>query len=243
LDRLDLPCQQIGLFLDVDGTLLDLAPTPEAVVVPGGLREALADAEQRLDGALALLSGRPIAELDRLFEPLRLSAGGVHGCEIRQSPDSQTAALQVAPLPETAWRELLRLLQPFHGTFAENKGAAFAVHYRSTAKAARGLADALQEFVGSLPDFGLELCSGHRVFEIKPAQCNKGTAMRAFMERKPFAGRRPVFVADDGMDRAGFATALQLDGLAFSVGAALPGVSGTFAEPAAVRAWVGQLGQ
>jgi len=236
-----LPAGQIGLFLDVDGTLLDLAPTPDAVEVPTGLRDALAGAEQHLDGALALISGRPIAQLDRLFAPLRLSASGVHGAEIRRSGDAADTRLAQRSPPASAWDDLLRLLDRFPGTFAENKGIGFAVHHRLAGDAEAALVLALRGFVAGLAPFALTLESGHRVLEIRPARFDKGTAIEAFMAHRPFAGRRPVFVADDQMDRAGFDAALALGGLAFSVGAALPGLSGWFSQPAAVRAWLASL--
>ncbi len=100
---------------------------------------------------------------------------------------------------------------------------------------------ALQHFIAAFVELDLELIAGHRVFEIRLPGFDKGKAIVRFMAREPFAGRRPVFVADDRMDRAGFDAALALGGFAFSVGAALPGLSGWFAGPRAVRAWVGQL--
>ena len=242
VNPVDLRPQQIGLFLDVDGTLLDLAPRPEAVEVPTDLPDTLAAAERRLDGALALISGRPIEQLDRLFAPLRLPASGTHGAEIRQSADAPSTWLTEARLPEQAWLDLLRLIERFPGTFAENKAVGFAVHYRLAGAAEAELAAALRDFVGGLGR-QLELCAGYRVLEIKPMGLDKGTAIERFMAETPFAGRQPVFVADDWMDRAGFDTALALGGFAFSVGAEHPGLSGWFPRPEAVRAWVGQLGR
>ena len=243
LNPVDLRPQQIGLFLDVDGTLLDLAPSPEAVEVPAGLLDTLAAAERRLDGALALVSGRPIEQLDRLFAPLRLRASGVHGAQIRQSSDGASGWLTEARLPDRAWPDLLRLLEAFPGTFAENKDISFAVHYRNSAAAEEKLVVALRHLIEAFAELDLELIAGHRVFEIRLPGFDKGKAIGRFMAREPFAGRRPVFVADDRMDYAGFDAALALGGLAFSVGAALPGLSGWFPGPEAVRAWVRRLAQ
>ena len=237
----DLQPRRIGLFLDVDGTLLDLAPNPEAVAVPAGLCDTLAAAERRLDGALALVSGRPIEHLDRLFAPLRLRASGIHGAQIRDMADGASRWLTQARLPDRAWTDLLRLLEAFPGTLAENKGISFAVHYRNSVAAEEELVVALQHFIEGFVELELELIAGHRVFEIRLPGFDKGKAIARFMASEPFAGRRPVFVADDRMDRAGFDAALALGGLAFSVGAPLPGLSGWFAQPAAVRAWVGRL--
>src|SRR5258708_23391505 len=129
LNPVDLQPRQIGLFLDVDGTLLDLAPRPEAVEVPTGLCETLAAAEQRLAGALALISGRPIEQLDRLFAPLRLPASRPHRAEIRQSADAPHTWLTEAQLPRRAWRGLLRLVKRFPGTFAEKQDVRFSLHH------------------------------------------------------------------------------------------------------------------
>lgn len=241
LNPVDLQPEQIGLFLDVDGTLLDLAPSPEAVEVPAGLRDTLAAAERRLDGALALVSGRPIGQLDRLFAPLRLRASGIHGAQIRDAADGPGRWLTQARLPDRAWPDLLRLLEAFPGTLAENKGISFAVHYRNSAAAEEELVVALRRFIAVFVEPDLELVAGHRVFEIRLPGFDKGKAISRFMARRPFAGRRPVFVADDRMDRAGFDAALALGGLAFSVGAPLPGLSGWFPKPEAVRAWLGRL--
>ncbi len=238
LNGVGLRPDEIGLFLDVDGTLLDLAPSPDAVAVPQGLLDALAAAERRLDGALALVSGRPIAELDRLFAPLRLRSSGIHGAQIRETADGASRWLTQARLPERAWRGLLRLLDGFPGTLAEDKGISFAVHYRNSTASEEELVVALRQLIAEFAELDLELVAGLRVFEIRLPGFDKGKAIRCFMEREPFAGRQPVFVADDRMDGAGFAAALAFGGRAFSVGAPLPGLSGWFAGPAAVRAWV-----
>ena len=233
----------IGLFLDVDGTILDLAPTPDAVEVSGALLEELASLERRLDGALALVSGRPIDQLDALFAPLRLRASGIHGGEIRYSPDEASLSLAGERLPEEAWRELLTLLENFPGTFAENKGVSFAVHYRHAQASAGDLVEALQRFIGRFPDLPLELIAGQLVYEIKLVGFDKGRAIERFMARPPFAGRRPIFIADDLVDRPGFDKTIALGGLAYSVGTRLQGVSGWFSRPKALRAWLERLGR
>lgn len=233
----------IGLFLDVDGTLLDIAPRPEAVEVKPGLLDDLAAAERALGGALALVSGRPIAELDRLFAPLRVAASGIHGAEMRRWPDGPVAMLASGALGDEAWRKLSRLLADFPGSYAENKGVSFAVHYPHPGTEIPHLKRDLARLMDQIAASGqeLRLIAGHAVFEIQVKGFDKGHAIRRFMKGKPFSGRRPIFIGDDEIDRAGFDTAVALGGLALSVGGKFPGVSGTFTGPDAVRAWLHEI--
>jgi trehalose 6-phosphate phosphatase len=233
----------IGLFLDVDGTILDLAPTPDAVEVPDALLSELAGVERRLNGALALVSGRPIEELDRLFEPLRLRASGVHGGEIRYAPGESEKSLAAHRLPNDAWMRLSHLLEQFPGAFAENKGVSFAVHYNLAEVSGDEVREALQRFMRQYSELPLELIGGRFVYEIKLAGFDKGKAIEHFMARPPFAGRQPIFIADDRVDRPGFEKALALGGLALSVGARLPDVSGWFESPRDLRAWLERLAE
>jgi trehalose 6-phosphate phosphatase len=241
----ELNPRTIGLFLDVDGTLLDIAPRPEAVEVQPGLLDDLAAAERALGGALALVSGRPIAELDRLFAPLRVPASGIHGAEMRRRPNGPTATLTSGTLGDNAWRGLSRLLDDFPGSYAENKRVSFAVHYPlpdTDISRLRGALIALIERIAE-PDRRPKLVAGHAVFEIQLPGFDKGRAIERFMTDKPFQGRRPIFIGDDEIDRPGFEAALALGGFAFSVGAALPGLSGMFSGPDAVRFWLHELGR
>jgi trehalose 6-phosphate phosphatase len=238
----ELRPREIGLFLDVDGTLLDFASHPDAVEVPANLIGALAAAERRLAGALALISGRPITALDRLFAPLRLRASGVHGAEIRCTPEGGGKMPRERRMPPELWPDLVRLLARFPGTFAEDKRASFAVHYRMARCGAEELGAALARLIAGFASYELELAAGQLVFEIRRPGFDKGKAIEMFMAKAPFRGRRPVFIADDAMDRAGFDAALACGGLAYSVGVELPGLSGCFSEPAAVRAWLERLG-
>jgi trehalose 6-phosphate phosphatase len=233
--------ESICLFLDVDGTLIDLAPTPDAVVVSSALLEELSAAERRLDGALALVSGRPIAELDRLFAPIKLRASGVHGAEIRYSPLEPTRLLTKDRLPDSLWSDLAELLARFPGAFAENKGASFAVHFKLAGPIGMELKLALERLAGRFAQLDLEVVPGNLVFELKLPGFDKGSAIRRFMGHPPFAGRRPVFIADDTMDRPGFDTVLELGGVAFSVGFEMAGLTGSFSRPAGVRAWLGKV--
>jgi trehalose 6-phosphate phosphatase len=235
----------IGLFLDVDGTLLDIAPRPDEVEVKASLLDDLAMVELALGGAVALISGRPIAELDKLFAPLRLRASGVHGAEFRRRPEGGIVMLADGRLSGAAWDAVGRLLSEYPGSYAENKGVSFAVHYPHPGTDISQLKHDLSRLMEEIASSGqeLRLIAGHAVFEMQVKGFDKGHAIRRFMKGKPFTGRRPIFIGDDEIDRAGFDTALALGGLAFSVGAEFPGLSGAFSKPDAVRAWLHELGQ
>ncbi len=235
------PPPEACLFLDVDGTLIDIAPTPDSVVVPPRLIDDLRRAERAFDGALALVSGRSIAGLDRLFAPLKLKASGVHGAEFRFGEGEDALWVKAAPLPSLVWDGLMAVLSRFPGTIAEDKAFSVAVHYRAVPASGPLLREALERFLATRIDLGLQILPGHFVFEIKPPDINKGAAIEIFMARAPFAGRRPVFIGDDVTDAPGFATVLSHGGWAYSVRDAFPGVSGTFTDPAAVRQWLARL--
>ncbi|HTZ36939.1 MAG TPA: trehalose-phosphatase [Stellaceae bacterium] len=231
------------MFLDVDGTLLDLAPRPDEVAVVPGLLDDLAAVESRLGGALALVSGRPIAELDRLFAPLRLAAGGIHGAELRRRRGGPIVALTEGRLADEWWRALARLLDDFPGSYAEHKRVSFAVHYRDPGTDVARLAAALAGLIAQMARHGTEtrLARGHAVFEVQLRGFDKGRAIERLMAEPCFAGRKPIFVGDDAIDRPAFDKALALGGGALAVGIELPGLSGVFAGPAEVRAWLHEI--
>ena len=236
------PPDRMALFLDVDGTLLDLAASPTAVVVPGGLVECIAGVEQALGGALALVSGRTLGELDRLFRPLRLRASGVHGAEIRYDPLTPAVIVDAAvPLPARLWRSLSARLADFPGAFAENKRFSFAVHYRAAPNCAADLREALRRLVAAEAVADVEIIDARLAFEIKGRGFDKGSAINRFLARSPFAGRVPIFIGDDWTDEAGFAAVVQRHGAAYSVGRVRPGVTGVFSEPSMVRDWLESL--
>ncbi len=233
------PLDRTALFLDVDGTLLDLAASPTAVVVPRGLVECIADIERALGGALALVSGRTLANLDQLFLPLRLRASGVQRAEIRYDPLMpvivDTAA---AVLPARLWRSLNASLVDFPGAFAEDKRFSFAVHYRAAPNCGAALREVLEQLVATEGNDEVEIIDAHLAFEIKGRGFDKGSAINRFLARAPFAGRVPIFIGDDGTDEAGFAAVVQRHGAAYSVGQVRPRVSGVFSEPSMVRGWL-----
>jgi trehalose 6-phosphate phosphatase len=233
----DLP---LAVFLDVDGTLLDLADRPDDVVTPAGLVATLARAERKLAGALALISGRAIGDLDRLFEPLRLRASGIHGAEFRFEPGEPAAPTPAAvALPSPLWTALALEVAAFPGAFVENKRFSFVVHYRLVPEAERPLRQAVTRLVGSWP-IAVEVMEARCAIELKAPGHDKGGAIAAFLSRPEFRGRTPVFVGDDATDESGFAVVSAHGGYAYSVGRLRPGAIGLFAEPRAVRDWLAE---
>jgi trehalose 6-phosphate phosphatase len=230
---------RIALFLDVDGTLLDLAQRPEEAVAPARLVATLAKAERMLDGALALVSGRVIDDLDLLFEPLRLRASGVHGAQMRFDPGDTTISTPGAvALPAPLWAALSRVVDAFPGAFAENKRFSFAVHYRLAPAFEAPLREAVMRLVESQPRGAIEVVNAHYALELKAPGFNKGKAIEAFLSRPPFRGRAPIFVGDDETDEAGFAAVSARGGYAYSVGQPRPLALDAFARPSDVREWL-----
>jgi trehalose 6-phosphate phosphatase len=230
----------LALFLDVDGTLLDLAARPEDVVTPAGLVATLARAERKLAGALALISGRSIDDIDRLFAPLRLRVSGVHGAEIRFDPGASTAPAAVANLPQSLLAALRRAIEPFPGVFVEDKRFSFTVHYRLAPSAERPLRAIVKQLVDSLP-IAVDMMDAHYAIEIKSPSFDKAGAIAAFLSTSTFDGRTPIFVGDDTTDESGFALVSARGGFAYSVGHPRPGAVNTFSGPRAVRRWLAEF--
>ena len=228
-----------ALFLDVDGTLIDIAPHPDAVRVPEGLVDLVEGLSAAFGGALALVSGRTVARLDGLFAPLALPTAGVHGAELRLVAGGGVDC-EAQPFPERLRLGLHDLARGFDGVFTEDKTSAVAVHYRAAPQAGAPLGAAIADLVAAAGR-GYAVLPGHMVFEVKPAQHDKGTAVAAFLRQPPFAGRRPVFIGDDVTDEAGFAAARAQGGRAISVGRALPGADAVLADAGAVRAWLAAI--
>ena len=242
-DAAQFGADAVGLFLDVDGTIVEFAPTPDSVKVSAGLIDSLASLDERLGGALAFVSGRTIEQLDSLFAPLKLRASGVHGGEMRFEPGGEITTLSNKQLPDAVWNDLQRVIDDFPGAFAENKRFSFAVHYRFANTSAIEIRAALQKFIRERTDVALGLSAAHLVYEIKAPGFDKGAAIERFMTREPFAGRMPIFVADDIVDQPGVDKVTELGGLAYSVGLELSGVAGGFSQPKAVVAWLERLGR
>jgi trehalose 6-phosphate phosphatase len=235
-DAIDL--SRIALLLDVDGTLLDLAPTPDAVVVPSMLREILGDLIDRARGAVALVSGRRIAALDDLFTPLVAPAIGGHGAEMRLAPGEPVLETSVALLSRTLRRELRLLADADPRVLVEDKAHSIALHYRLVPEMETFLKVAVGEIVASESNHDVEFLLGNHVIDIKPKQFSKGSAVRELMTRAPFAGRTPLFIGDDATDESVFAILPGLGGCGYSVGRAFSATQGTFASPQEVRSWL-----
>lgn len=226
-----------AFFLDVDGTLIDIAERPEGVVVPPGLPETLMALAEGANGALALVSGRSLASLDALFGADRFAAAGVHGAEIRLSaggPSDRAPALH-----EDLRHALRETAAEFEGVFAEDKEYAVAIHYRAHPEVAPVLQRALTEVVGQIS--GIEIMPGHCVFEVRRKGIDKGAAVERFMAAPAFAGRRPVFIGDDVTDEAGFRAVNRAGGIAVAVGAPRDGAHTILPDPRAVRALITHL--
>lgn len=227
-----------ALFLDVDGTLVDIEHHPDEVRADPALRHSLAAASRALDGALALVSGRTIASLDRIFSPLCLPAAGLHGLERRDADGRVHYPSGYAERIAAARAQLLGFVQSEAGLLLEDKGAALALHFRNAPQledACRRHMEAAWQAAGE--DFHVQ--QGKMVLELKPSGHDKGTAIMAFMEEAPFAGRRPVFIGDDLTDEDGFRAVNRLGGLSVRVGSdpdsAARIVAGTVAE---IRQWL-----
>lgn len=230
-----------ALFLDVDGTLLDIAPAPDAVEIPPGLPRCLDDAARALGGALALISGRPIAWIDKKLTPDRLPAAGQHGAEVRLSSGGPVNALVKRPDLSLLRTRATELAAAMPGVIVEEKSFGIALHYRSAPQWAGELRRRMEVLMQDM-DGGLHLLAGKMVFEIKPAVAWKERAVEMFMNVPPFVGRIPVFVGDDLTDENGFRAARRRGGYAIQVGPTRSEQSTSWVEnPAAVRDWLAAL--
>lgn len=229
-----------ALLLDVDGTLLDIAATPAAVVVPPTLRSVLADLIERADGAVALVSGRTVETIDKLLAPLVMPAIGGHGAEMRIADGA--AIFQRPFLLNDALREKLhRLAETDPGILVEDKSHSVALHYRLAPDREAFLKKSVNEIVAGAPDGDVEFLMGKSVIDVKSKLFSKGSAVKELMACEPFAGRTPLFIGDDTTDESVFAVLPDLDGTGYSVGRSIAGTQGTFATPQDVREWLTEI--
>ena len=223
-----------ALFLDFDGTLVDIAPRPDQVVVPGDLVGLLRSLGAQLGGALAIVSGRKMTDLDAFLAPLRLTTAAEHGAAQRL-PGGEL--LQVPPPPLQHVVRVAEALSAAHaGLCLEVKSAAVALHYRQAPQLESLCLDTLAEAIKLTP--GVEMLQGKCVLEIKPAGVSKGSAIQAFMALPPFAGRQPVFAGDDTTDEAGFAAVLAIGGQGIKIGEGHSLARYRCDSPAQLRLWL-----
>lgn len=223
-----------ALLLDVDGTLLDFAPAPEAVVVPPGLLATLHRIKMDLGGALGVISGRAIEPVDRLLGDAPYAVAGEHGGAIRHAPGGpiERPALPAAP---GAWVEAAEQAAAAHpGARVETKARGFVLHYRGAPHAGPGFGALLCRLLAGSVAF--ELLDGNMAWEVRPRGADKGTALAALMARAPFAGRLPVFIGDDVTDHDAIRMARAMGGAGLLV-------ADTFGDPAGVRAWLNGIAE
>ena len=204
-----------GLFLDIDGTLVGMAPSPDAVFVAPGLAELLARIAQGLDGAVALITGRRIADADRLFPPLQLLGAGVHGTEVRTERGGPIKIL-APPIPADVMHAIVGVTKIASGILVEQKGAGVAVHYRNAPAARPALVAALKRIVADA-HLALALRGGRMVVEILPRAYSKGKALVQLAGLPAFQGRRPIMIGDDIGDESALLAAERLGGIGLRV--------------------------
>jgi trehalose 6-phosphate phosphatase len=230
-----------ALFLDIDGTLLDMARTPEAVVVPVELRLTLLRLHDALEGALAFVSGRSLSAIDQLFMPLHTAAVGCHGAEVR-SADGSFRALS-DPVPDPV-RAIFRQLTENHpGTLLEDKVYALSLHYRLAPEARASLEAAMEKHAPLFAGEDVAIQHGKSVIDARMRGVDKGAGVRALMREAPFRAREPIFGGDDTTDMDVFHILPELGGHGFSVGRSFEGVNYEFSSPRAVRQWLSRLAE
>lgn len=228
-----------ALFLDIDGTLLEIAATPQAVHPAGADTKLVAALYDKTDGALALVSGRSLAKIDELFHPLKLPAAGQHGVERRDARGRIYRPSFPAEVLARAAQQIADFAGRHSGLVFEHKGYSMALHYRLAPKLAGAAHAVVREAARSVGN-GVEVQRGKMVAELKIAGHDKGRAIEAFMKEKPFAGRVPLFMGDDVTDEDGFRVAQRLGGEAIKIGSGATVAHHRLLNPAAARAWLNE---
>ncbi|MEM7567075.1 MAG: trehalose-phosphatase [Pseudomonadota bacterium] len=223
-----------ALFLDFDGVLAEIVDDPEAVTVAPDTHAALPGLRDRLGGAMAMVSGRPIATIDRVLAPLTLPVAGLHGLERRDG--AGTLQEPAASEAMDAYRDRLLARAEAGGFPVEDKGASIALHYRRTPERKDEAVAVVTESLQGLDD--LHLIHGKMVLEVKPQTSDKGVAVETFMAEAPFSGRMPIFVGDDVTDEDGFRAAQRLGGFGVKVGPGETAARHRLDDVTAVGAWL-----
>jgi trehalose 6-phosphate phosphatase len=229
-----------AFFLDIDGTLVDIADTPDRISADPWLLDIVRRLHIVTDGALALISGRSVAEVDRLFAPMRLPTAGQHGVERRDAAGEMHHHLLCARQLDDLRRCISERVIDIPNLLVEDKGMSIAVHYRQTPQLAAEVQRMLRECLARYGDT-FRLQEGKMVFELKPAGKDKGTAIMEFMNEAPFHGRIPVFVGDDATDEYGFAAVNNLGGHSIKVGPGPSTARWRIPDVTAVRIWLEEM--
>ena len=229
----DIDLAKWAMFLDLDGTLLDIAASPDSVLVPQRLIEALAALRARADGAVAVLSGRTLRNIDRLLHPLIITAGSEHGAVLRL-PDGEVADSGSATVVPEHWRRIISAeAARWPGVLIEEKAHGIALHYRANPALSVPVIALLEQFVESDPTF--EILPALMARELRHRSVNKGEALRRIMHVDPFRGRLPLFIGDDVTDEDAVRAAEEMGGVGLRVADAFAG------EPARVRDWLAKV--
>jgi trehalose 6-phosphate phosphatase len=229
--------RETALFLDVDGTLLHLADTPDAVTIERETVELLGRVHRATDGGLALITGRRIGDIDRLFAPLALPVAGQHGFERRDARGRRHRHRFPVETLAPAKEQLRDFAVRHPGVVLEDKGASVALHYRLAPQLEQAALDAMRSASAPL-GAAVHTQAGKMVWELKPAGADKGTAIDEFMREAPFAGRKPVFLGDDVTDEHGFLVVNRLGGHSVKVGSGESAARWRLADPQAAHAWL-----
>ena len=229
-----------AILLDIDGTILDIAPAPQEVWVPPALRHTLGRLDELTGGALALVSGRKLSDIDLIFAPLQLPAIGGHGAEIRPQPGAEPRT-RVGSLGSELKRKLATLTELGPGILVEDKGYSLALHYRLAPDQGPTLRAAVAAICAQMPPGSVDILPGKLVVEVKPAGVSKALAVNELMQYAPFADRHPIFIGDDTTDEPVFDVIPRFGGLGFSVGRIVPHANGCFEKPEDVRAWLARI--
>lgn len=232
-----------ALYLDIDGTLLEIAPSPDRVEVPVWMVPLLQRLSQRLDGAVAFVSGRTIDAIDALFKPLKLPAVGVHGGEIRLDGQIEPMDDELVGDLQGALPLLREAIAPLRGVWLEDKRCAVALHYRNVPERGREVLKVAELVAASLGTAFAPLV-GKCVVEIRPRHLTKGAGIRRLMEREPFRGRSPIFAGDDVTDEDAFEYVNQVGGISLRVGADAPSAAAhRLADPDQLHRWLIEIAE
>lgn len=231
----------LALFLDVDGTLLDIEDHPAGVRAEPDLIQLLTSLSRGAGGALSLISGRSVADIDRIFAPARFAAAGAHGAELRLQPDAPVTSTRWS-LPSTVLEEMRAFAATDPGLLLEEKQGGVSLHFRRAPALEAQCTELVQRLLPEIEkDF--RLIAGKMVFEFAPREHHKGAAITEMMRQAPFAGRRAVFVGDDVTDEDGFRAVNEMDGVTIHVGNRDSDARYSLPDVAAARRWLDSLNE